>query len=85
MAQRAPGFFDVDERLAALSAKGDDLERVKGLVNFEIFRHALEAAVPRAGRSLGGRPPFDHVLMFKALILRAMHSLFDERAEFPDQ
>jgi hypothetical protein len=29
MAQRAPDFFDVDERLAALSAKGNDLERVK--------------------------------------------------------
>ena len=82
MAQRAPGFFDVDERLAALSAKGDDLERVKGLVNFEMFRPGLEAAVPRADRSRGGRPPFDHVLMFKVLILQAMHFLSDERAEF---
>ena len=82
MAQRAPGFFDVDERLAALSAKGDDLERVKGLVDFEMFRPALEAAVPRADRTRGGRPPFDHVLMFKVLILQAMHSLSDERAEF---
>jgi IS5 family transposase len=82
MAQRAPGFFDVDERLAALSAKGDDLERVKGLVDFEMFRPALEAAVPRADRSKGGRPPFDHVLMFKVLILQTMHSLSDERTEF---
>ena len=29
MAKGTPGFFDVDERLAELSAKGDDLERVK--------------------------------------------------------
>ena len=28
MADRTPGFFDVDDRLAELSAKGDDLERV---------------------------------------------------------
>jgi hypothetical protein len=34
-----------------------------------MFRPALEAAVPRADRSRGGRPPFDHVLMFKVLIL----------------
>ena len=66
----------------AISAKGDDLERIKALVDFEIFRPALEAAVPRADRSKGGRPPFDHVLMFKVLILQAMHSLSDERCEY---
>jgi len=82
MAPRSPGFFDVDERLAQLSAKGDDLERVKVLVDFEIFRPALEAAVPRADRSKGGRPPFDHVFMFKVLILQTMHALSDERTEF---
>jgi hypothetical protein len=58
------------------------LERLKGLVDFELFRADLERAVPRADRSRGGRPPFDHVLMFKVLILQASHSLSDERAEF---
>jgi len=82
MADRSPGFFDFDGRLAELSAKGDDLERVKALVDFEMFRPALEAAVPRSDRSKGGRPPFDHVLMFKVLILQTMHSLSDERTEF---
>ena len=82
MADRMPGFFDVDDRLAELSAKGDDLERVKALVDFELFRPALETAVARADRSKGGRPPFDHVLMFKVLILQAMHSLSDERCEY---
>ncbi len=82
MAKGTPGFFDVDERLAELSAKGDDLERVKALVDFDMFRAALEAAVPRADRSKGGRPPFDHVFMFKVLILQAMHSLSDERCEY---
>lgn len=82
MALGMPGFFDIDERLAALSAKGDDLERIKGLVDFEIFRSRLEAAVPRADRAKGGRPAFDHVLMFKILILQAMHSLSDERCEY---
>ena len=82
MAKGTPGFFDVDARLAELSAKGDDLERMKSLVDFELFRKALEAAIPRAERSKGGRPPFDHVLMFKILILQAMHSLSDERCEY---
>ena len=48
MVDRSPGFFDIDLRLADLSAKGDDLERVKALVDFEMFRPSLEAAVPRA-------------------------------------
>ena len=32
-------------------------------------------------RLQGGRPPFDHVLMFKILVLQSMHSLSDERCE----
>jgi IS5 family transposase len=82
MAAGVPGFFDMDERLAELSSKGDDLERVNAVVDFELFRASLEAAVPRADRSKGGRPPFDAVLMFKVLILQTMHSLSDERTEY---
>lgn len=79
---RPAGFFDIDERLAALSAKGDALEKLSRLVDFERFRPVLECAVPRADRSKGGRPPFDHVLMFKVLILQTSHSLSDERTEY---
>lgn len=76
------GFFDVEQRLAGLSRKGDDLERLAEVVDFEIFRSELERAVPRADRSKGGRPPFDHVLMFKVLILQTQNDLSDERTEF---
>ncbi len=69
---RQPGFFDVDARLRELSARGDDLERISGLVNFEMFRADLERAVPRSDGSKGGRPPFDHVLMFKILLLQGV-------------
>jgi IS5 family transposase len=64
---RQSGLFDLEERLALLSAKGDGLERLGAIVDFELFRPELERAVPRADRSQGGRPPFDHVLMFKSL------------------
>jgi transposase, IS5 family len=76
------GFFDIEERLKQLSAKGDDLEQLNKVVDFELFRADLERAVPRADRSKGGRPPFDHVLMFKVLILQANHNLSDERTEY---
>ena len=32
MVDQLPGFFDLDDRLAELSAKGDSLERVQALV-----------------------------------------------------
>ena len=77
-----PGFFDVDERLKDLSAKGDALERLSRIVDFELFRPDLARAVPRSDGSKGGRPPFDLVFMFKVLVLQASHSLSDERTEF---
>ena len=76
------GFFDVDERLKELSSKGDALERLKAIVDFELFRPNLARAVPRSDGAKGGRPPFDLVFMFKVLILQASHSLSDERTEF---
>ena len=76
------GFFDIDERLKEISAKGDDLERLDAIVDFEAFRPDLAKAVPRSGGRKGGRPPFDHVFMWKVLILQASHSLSDERTEF---
>jgi IS5 family transposase len=79
---RQVGMFDVEERLAGLSRKGDDLERLAAVVDFELFRPELERAVPRADRSQGGRPPFDHVLMFKVLVLQTQNNLSDERTEF---
>jgi transposase, IS5 family len=79
---RPAGFFDVEERLAGLSKKGDDLERLAAVIDFELFRAELERAVPRADRAKGGRPPFDHVLMFKVLVLQTQNNLSDERTEF---
>ncbi|MFZ6763161.1 IS5 family transposase [Pseudoroseomonas sp. WGS1072] len=77
-----PGFFDVDERYAALSAAGDPLERLAAAVGFEVFRPVLEAALARSDRSRGGRPPYDAVLMFRILVLQALYSLSDEQTEF---
>ena len=45
------GFFDTDERLAWLSAAGDPLERLSRVVDFEVFRPELEAALSRSDRS----------------------------------
>jgi transposase, IS5 family len=77
-----PGFFDAEERLRWLSASGDPLGRLRAVVDFEAFRAELEAALPRADRSRGGRPPWDAALMFRVLVLQALHTLSDDQAEY---
>jgi IS5 family transposase len=76
------GFFDNEERLRALSAAGDPLERLAQVVDFELFRADLEAALSRSDRSKGGRPPYDAVLMFKVLVLQTLYTLSDDQTEY---
>jgi hypothetical protein len=75
-------FFEGDERLKALSAAGDPLERLSRVVDFEVFRSELKAALSRSDRSKGGRPPYDPVLMFKVLVLQTLYTLSDEQTEY---
>lgn len=77
-----PGFFDLDERYRALSKSGDPLERLAAVVDFEMFRPELDAALVRSDRTQGGRPPMDAVMMFKVLVIQALYGLADERTEF---
>ena len=77
-----PGFFDADQRLQALSAAGDPLERLRAVVDFEHFRPELETAIPRSDRSRGGRPPYDAVLMFRVLVLQTLYTLSDDQVEY---
>lgn len=72
------GFFDLSDHYTALSAAGDLLERLAGVVDFELFRMPLVAALRRSSRGKGRRPPLDPVLMFKILVLRALDALSDE-------
>jgi len=76
------GFFDLDERYAALSKAGDPLERLLAVVDFEIFRADLNVALNRSDGIKGGRPAFDPVMMFKVLVLQALYGLSDAQAEF---
>lgn len=76
-----PGFWDVEERLRAISARGDPLETLLLTVDFELFRPVLVAALGKRDPSKGGRPGFDPVLKFKMLVLQAMHGLSLEQTE----
>jgi IS5 family transposase len=77
-----PGFFDLDQRYASLSSAGDPLERLAMVVDFELFRAELEAALERSDRVKGGRPPYDPVLMFKIVVLQTLYTLSDDQTEY---
>ena len=81
MVDRTPRFFDADDRLAELSGKGDDLERVKALADFEIFRPAHATAVSRADRGKGRRPPVDAADM----LFDRTRSLFEGQLRRPQR
>ena len=76
------GFFDNEERLTALSAAGDPLERLALVVDFEVFRVELEVALSRSDRSKGGRPPYGPVVMFKVLVLQTLYTRSDDQTEY---
>jgi IS5 family transposase len=79
------GFFDAEKRLAALSAKGDPLESIDRLIPWERFRADIEAVVltpDEIKKSSAGRKPVDAIVMFRMLVLQALHNLSDEQAEY---
>lgn len=79
------GFFDSNNRLEALSAKGDPLEAIAALVSWESFRADIEAVVltPEASKtSKAGRKPIDAIVMFRMLVLQSLYNLSDDQAEY---
>ena len=79
------GFFDTNNRLEALSAKGDPLEAIDALVAWESFRETIEAVVltpAAAKKSNAGRKPIDAIVMFRMLILQSLYNLSDDQVEY---
>jgi IS5 family transposase len=76
-----PGLFDLDERHAVLPAAGDPLERLAAVVDFELFRADLDAALDWSDWDKCGRPPDDAVvLMFKVLL--TLYTVADDQTEY---
>jgi len=69
----------LSNHLEALSKHGDPFEVLEATIDFEYFRGWLVDGLGYGDGSKRGRPPFDPVSMFKALILQAQHNLSDPR------
>lgn len=66
------GLFDVENKLAELSALGDPLEKLENAINWKHFKPILDKVFRKERKSNAGRPPFDYIMMFKILVLQTM-------------
>ena len=80
--QRQPGFFDLNDRAAKLTALGDPLVTLKAEIDFEAFRADLERVRHKPRKNNAGAKPFDVVLMFRVLILQHLYNLSDDGIEY---
>jgi len=77
------GLFDDQENCEKLSAIGNPLEMIQNVIDFEMFRVALEEGVlTKEKKSSAGAKPFDVVMMFKILILQRYYGLGDTQLEY---
>jgi IS5 family transposase len=75
-------LFAEETQLEMLSKLGDNLEKLSKLIDFEIFRNPLAAKLVKENPK-GGRPRKDVVMMFKIVILQALHGdMSNDATEF---
>lgn len=76
------GLFDEQDRMKKLNSLQDPLVSIGESIDFEQFRLILESATLQDSYAKGGRPPFDRVMLFKALLLQKIYHLSDEQLEY---
>jgi IS5 family transposase len=76
------GLFEDQFRQEKISNMNDSLEQLNHFIRWEDFRPIIDKAFPVTDPSLGGRPPYDRVLMFKVLVLQRMYNLSDDNTEY---
>jgi len=79
---KTQGLFDEQFREQKLSTLKNPLVALNEIINWEDFRPIIDCAFPVVEPSVGGRPPYDRVMMFKVLVLQRIYNLSDDAAEF---
>jgi len=77
-----PGLFDDHFLMDKLTKLGDPLQRLNKYIDWELFRDTLDRAFETDPKAKGGRPPFDKLMMFKALVLQGLYNLSDDQLEY---
>lgn len=76
------GLFDDEQTLEKLNDMGNPLDRLSGVIDFEMFRDIFGKALHKDKMTKAGAKPYDPVLMFKILVLQRMYHLSDAQTEY---
>lgn len=78
------GLFDHHFLLEALSKFGDPLQKLNKYIDWNIFESPINEAFKNEDRdfSKGGRPSFNRLVLFKALIIQNLYNLSDDQLEY---
>jgi IS5 family transposase len=76
-----PGFFDLQQRHQWLEGS-DPLIHLSRAIPWEEFRESIEQIHTQERKSAAGRPPWDAVLIMKALVLGTLYNLSDDQLEY---
>lgn len=76
-------LFDAQNTKENLSELGNPLERLSQVVDFELFRNALEDVFEnKAKKNNAGAKPYDVVMMFKVMIIKHYYNLSDHQVQY---
>lgn len=78
------GLFDDHFVMEKLTKLGDPLQKLSNYINWDIFKAPLDKAFPDETKDLskGGRPPFNKLILFKALLVQSLYNLSDDQLEY---
>lgn len=78
------GLFDDHFLMEKLTKLGNPLQKLNDFIDWNIFKSPLVKAFDddKQDQSKGGRPPFDKLMMFKALIVQGLYNLSDDQLEY---
>lgn len=76
-------LFDAQTTKENLSELGNPLERLSQVIDFEMFRGALEDVYEnRSKKNNAGAKPYDVVMMFKVMIIKHYYNLSDHQVQY---
>lgn len=78
------GLFDDHFLIEKLTKLGDPLQKLNNYIDWNIFKVTIEKAFGDEAKDLskGGRPPFDKLVLFKALLIQSLYNLSDDQLEY---